>query len=136
MFRMIARAVSVFVLAGLLFGPGSVHAEPLTVSEKASLQAGMQQHIDRSLVGGSFLHLNPETGAVSTLHPVAAHPMILRMGPHFVLCTDFRDDAGKPVNVDFYMARRGRSYVIFHTAVGQRAQLDALMRAGKVEMAE
>ena len=62
--------------------------------------------------------------------------MILRMGPYFVLCSDFRDDTGNPVNVDFYMARRGKSYVVFQMSVAQRSQLEQLMKEGKVEAAD
>jgi hypothetical protein len=53
-----------------------------------------------------------------------------------VLCTDFRDSEGKPVNIDFYMARRGKSYAVFRTEVNNHAALDRLISAGKVERLE
>ena len=93
----------------------------------------MQRHIDRSLVNGAYLHLNSDTGDVRRLHPVTAHPTILQMGNYFVLCFDFRDDGGKSVNVDFYMARKGQSYVVFHAAVENRALLGRIMKAGKAK---
>ena len=104
----------------------------LSAAQKASLQAAMQQHIDRSQVNGAYLQLNTTTGEVDKIFPVTAHPMILRMGEFFVLCSDFRDQDNNSVNVDFYMARRGNSYIVFHTAVAERAQLERLMKAGKV----
>lgn len=131
-----------FTLAGLalagtlLCAPSHAGASPLAAQDKAALQAGMQQHIDRQLVQGGYLYLVPESGEVRVLHPVTAHPMILRMGANFVLCADFVDAVGKPVNVDFYMAPRGKGFVVFHAAVGQRAQLEALMKAGKVKPAD
>ena len=73
---------------------------------------------------------------MTSLHPYTAHPMILRMGQYYVLCSDFRDDAGKSVNIDFYMARRGKGYVVFQMAVSHREQLEKLMKVGKVEMVD
>lgn len=102
------------------------------VGEKAALQAAMQQHIDRNLVKGAFLHLEA-TGRVRPLYPLRAHPMILRMGDYFVLCSDFKDVAGKSVNVDFYMARDDDSYVIFHLAIDDRVTLERWLSEGKVE---
>jgi len=122
--------------AVLMLSPAAFSAEKVGASEKAALQASMRQHIDRQLVQGNYLDLNLSTGAVRTLHPVTAHPMLLRMGEYFVLCTDFRDDSGTSVNVDFYMARRGKGFVVFRTEVGNRGPLDRLMAAGKVERLE
>lgn len=118
----------------LILGHAAAEKIQLAAVDKATLQASMQQHIDRQLVEGAYLHLNPDTGEVTPLHPTTAHPMILSMGKYYVLCSDFRDARGSAVNIDFYLARRGRNYVVFHTAVAQRAQLERLMKAGKVEM--
>lgn len=107
-------------------------AWPIGLSEKAGLQAAMQRHIDRQLVDGAFLHLDLKTGVVQRLHPVNAHPVILRMGKHYVLCFNFRDDKGKTVEIDFYLARKAKSYVVFHTAVSSRHLLKRLMAAGRV----
>ena len=103
------------------------------VSEKAALQAAMQQHIDRNLVRGAFLHLDTETGQVRRLYPLKPHPMILRMGEYFVLCADFKDVTGKSVNVDFYLARDADSFVIFHSAVDDRVTLERWLSEGIVE---
>jgi len=102
------------------------------LAEKAGLQAAMQRHIDRQLVGGAFLHLDLKTGEVQKLHPVKTHPTILRLGEHYVLCFEFRDDKGKDVEIDFYLARKANSYVVFHTAVSSRHLLKRLMAAGRV----
>lgn len=118
-------------LLGLGAGPGSAETA-LSLNEKAVLQAAMQRHIDRSLVDGAILYLDRASGDVQRLHPVTAHPMILLFGEHFVLCFDFRDDAGNNVPIDYYMARQGSSYAVFHTAVADRALLQDLMAAGKV----
>jgi len=122
--------------AALAVSPGASGAEKVSAAEKAALQAAMRQNIDRQLVKGNYLDLNLSTGIVRTLHPVTAHPMLLRMGEYFVLCTDFRDGSGKPVNVDFYMARRAKGFVVFRTEVDNRGPLDRLMGAGKVERLE
>ena len=113
---------------------GSAHSAP--VSEKAALQAAMQQHIDRNLVEGAFLHLDMDTGQVRRLYPVSPHPVILRMGDYFILCSNFRDAAGESVNVDFYVARNADSYVIFHTAVDDRLMLERWLSDGVAEYFE
>ena len=92
----------------------------------------MQLHIDRNLVDGAVLHLNMETGDVRRLYPMKAHPLILRMGEYFVLCSDFQDAAGKQANVDFYIARDRNTYVVFHTAVDDRIFLERMTGEGKV----
>ena len=58
------------------------------------------------------------------------------MGPYYVLCFDFRDDSGKDVNVDFYLARKDTSYVVFHAAVDARKVVMRLMQDGKAVRAE
>ena len=102
----------------------------LSLGDKALLQSVMQQYIDKSLVGGAFLHLDAASGGVRPLHPDAAHPMILRMGKYFVLCAVFRDVDEKAVNVDFYLAPQGRSYVVFQSLVEDRTVLARLMKNG------
>jgi len=95
----------------------------------------MQHHIDRNLVEGSYLHLQPENGEVQRLQPVTPHPIIMKIGQYFDLCFDFRDANGKAVEIDFYLARRNRSFVVFHAAIENRAMLKRFMKAGKVERA-
>jgi len=119
-------------LIGALFLTSATIAEQtIGMSEKAMLQVSMQRHIDRSLVDGAYLHMKMETGEVRELHPITAHPMIMKMGKYFVLCSDFRDKSGKSVNIDFYMARRGSSFVVFQALVDDRKPLKRLMKAGK-----
>ena len=128
--------IHLFALGLLMFAAATVPlgtASALTLSEKAAIQAAMQQHVDSTLVDGSVLYLDPEDGNVHKLHPVTAHPMILTMADHYVLCFDFRDDSGKDVPIDYYMARNQNSYVVFHTAVNDRSLLQRLMKDGRVK---
>ena len=108
-------------------------ASALSLSEKAGIQAAMQRHVDGSLVDGAILYLDPKDGEVHKLHPVTAHPMILSMGEHYVLCFDFRDDAGKEIPIDYYMERTSTDYVVFHTAIADRGLLQRLMKQGTVK---
>lgn len=105
----------------------------LSLADRAAIQAAMQRHIDRESIGGGLLYLDREAGEVRTLHPVTAHPMILAMKPYFVLCFDFRDDQGNEVPVDYYMARNGSGFTVFHTAVADRGLLGKLMESGRVQ---
>lgn len=128
----IRKLGAVVALSTVLANPATAQSS-ISLGVKASLQATMQQHIDRRLVEGIYLHLDPVTGNVRELHPLTAHPVILRMGEYFVLCSDFRDDSGKHINIDFYIAPRGATYTVFSTVVANRKLLDQLMKTGKVE---
>ena len=102
----------------------------LSLTEKANLQATMQRYIDQQTVDGVFLYLEARSGKVRTLHPVSAHTRILSVGQYYVLCFDFRDNKGQDVNVDFYLARKNTSYVVFHTAIDDRKLLMRATQAG------
>ncbi len=114
-------------------GPAAAAGDSLKPSDKVALQAAMFQHIDSQLVNGAFLRLNAKEGRSEPLAPTKSHPMILRMGENFVLCSDFRGADGKDVNIDFYMARAGTKYVVFHTEVGNRTPLEQMMSSGKAQ---
>lgn len=127
-------------LAVLAFSVPTVMAahadERVGVAERTMLQAAVQQHIERNLVDGNYLQLDTVTGQIHTLMPFKPHPVILRMGDYFVLCSDFRNDKGKTVNVDFYVAKRGQSYAVFHSAADGDALLKRLMKEGRVKRLE
>lgn len=122
-------------LTGLLLvlcSTALAHEHPISLSEKASLQAAIQKHIDRTMVDGRYLHLDVKSGEVQGLRPLAAHPVIFRMGEYFVLCADFRGPDGDEVNIDDYLARKGRSFVVFDEQVENRALIKQLMKKGKL----
>lgn len=120
-----------FVLAGILCTlPLAAWGQGL--GERAGLQAAMQQYVDQQTVDGVYLYIDEKDGKVRTLHPVTAHPKIMSMDQYNVLCFDFRNDEGKKVNVDFYMARKENSYVVFHTAVDDHTLIDLLKEEGRL----
>ena len=108
----------------------SMSANAKGTVDKARLQAAMQQHIQRQVVDGAILHFDADTGEVRPLYPTKAHPMVIAMGDHFVLCTDLRDKSGKEMPLDLYMARKGRSYVVFHSEINNRTPLQSLLKRG------
>jgi len=97
---------------------------------KTELQATMQGYIDDHLNEGSFLYMDPESGALHRIKPLGAHPMILHTDSYFILCTDFRSDSGEKLNVDFFVARTNSGYLIFHHAVEQRGVVKKLVKSG------
>ena len=127
------RTIAAAFLYGLLALPTFAASPTINAAEKASLQAAMFQHIDRQLIQGSFLHVDFKGGVVEKLSPAKAHPMMLKLGNHYVLWTSFRCADGKDVNVDFYAARSDGGYSIFHTVIDNRGPLMALIKAGKVK---
>ena len=123
------------VLAGFSVAP-ALAGSPVTTNDRVALQAAMFQYIDQQVVNGEYLNIDLSTGKVEQLAPSKAHPMLVRIDDKFVLCTDFFDKAGKPINVDFYTARRGNSFVVFHTEINNRDPLKKLMRENVAAMVE
>lgn len=131
---MISRRIAAAGLGGaLLAGALPALAADPNAAVRVKLQSFLQAHVDRLLVDGAFLWLDLPTGEVRKLYPTTAHPMIMTFGSHYVLCSEFRDSAGKPVEMDFYTAVRGNSHVVFRTEIANRAPLMALMDKGKVQ---
>ncbi len=129
------RAVIVAGLMALMFATATAGAaEKLPVAEKALLYAAMQQSIDHNLVDGRYLHFDAATAKVQALYPAKTHPMIMRMGEYFVLCTDFRTGEGLSVNVDFYVSRGKGSFFVFDKVVDNRAPIKRLMKNGLIKM--
>lgn len=132
---MLKHVAAVALAATLAISPANAGPN-LSNADKATLQAAMFRSIDRSLVNGTYYHFDLAKTEIRNLYPSKAHPMILKMGDHFILCTDFRDAKGESVNVDFYLARTPKSFVVFHTAVDARKVVEEMMAAGKVAMVE
>ena len=114
-----------FALA-LLVSPARAET-PVSESEFANLQAVLQAHIEKNLVDGALLQLDEKSGAVRELYPATAHPVIMAVGKYFYLCTDFRDAEGQDVMINFYAAKDGDRYVIFHTVFGKNEELEKLV---------
>ena len=130
------RAALVGFASFIVLASSALAANVLDTASKTALQAGMQQFIERSTVNGVYLHLDLASGNLRSLHPVNAHPMILRMGENFVLCGSFRDAKGNTIPVDYYMTKRGNRYIVFQAEVENRDALHKLMDAGKVVQAD
>ena len=126
LFRAIALALT---LLHLPFTPAFSNEVP-KIAEKVALQAAMQRHIDDLVVDGAYLYLDRKTGKVRKLQPRSAHPIILAIGKYFVLCSEFQDETGKAANVDFYIARRNQTYIVFQSVVDDRNQLNHFRKSG------
>lgn len=124
------------IFAAALLASASSYAATVSVDDKVALQAAMFSFIDNQVIDGVIPHVALDTGAVVDLVPSKAHPMVLKIGDDFVLCTDFRDPDGKSVNVDFYLKKSAGKFVVFQTEINNRGPLENLMKQGKVEMTE
>ncbi len=123
--------VLILFICIIFAGANSVAAGDLNLSDRASLQAAMQQYIDNRMIDGAYLDFELDTGAMRHLYPIKAHPLILKMDSHFVLCSSFRDEQGEHVNIDFYAARDERD-IVFYSAIDDQDRLMSLMEQGKV----
>ena len=121
------------VIAFVLLTSAASAFESVSTNDRILLQATMQQSINQKLVDGKFFYFDATQSKVQTVYPAKTHPMILSYGRHFVLCTNFRTNEGKDVNVDFYIARGNDGFVVFDTLVDDRAPLHKLMKAGLVK---
>lgn len=129
--RQLVRPAAFAALA-VLSALTAARADALSDTDRAALQAAMVQHIDRQTIDGFYLNVDLADGRVLRYSPAKSHPMVLRMGENYVLCTDFKDADGKSATVDFYVARKGKSYSVFKTEIANRAPLEKLMASGKV----
>lgn len=127
---------SALFAAAMLVAAGSANAAAVSMDDKVALQAAMFSYIDNQSIDGVIPHVRLDSGEIVDLVPTKAHPMVLKFGDDFVLCTDFRDPEGKFVNVDFYLKRREGTFAVFQTEINNRGPLENLMKKGVVEMAE
>ena len=88
--------------------------------------------IKRQTVDGKFYYFDKKKEDIVALHPAKSHPMIMRMGDHFILCSSFRNVDGKKINIDFYVVRDGKTFKIVDTLVGQRGPVRRMMSKGIV----
>ena len=113
----------------------TVHASQMQET-KVRLQSDLQKHIYRSLVDGAFHTLDSQTGEVKALYPLVSHPLILTMGKYYVMCADFRDADGNPVDIDFYMIKKPKGFQVFRAEVNNHELLEGMMQSGKARMFE
>ncbi len=72
------RALVLFICI-IFTGINTAPAGDLNLSDRASIQAAMQQYIDNRLVDGAYLDFELNTDAIRHLYPIKAHPLILKM---------------------------------------------------------
>ena len=125
--------VLLFFLATAMAGAADATAK-VSTSEKILMQAAMQKEINSKLIDGKFLYFDKNKSEVITLFPAKPHPKILKMSDYYIVCADFRNTEGKPVIVDFFIARKDKEFVIFDILVDERAPIMSLMKAGKVRV--
>ena len=104
-----------------------------STADKVRLQAAMQRHIDSLTIDGAVLHLDMASGEVIELFPTQAHPLIMTMGDHFVLCAELKDAAGRSLPIDLYVAAADGRFVTFRTEIGNRSPLQEMMKRGQVK---
>ncbi len=124
----------VLALSMLFCFAGNSMASSLTVSQKIVMQTAMNRHIESNTVDGIMQYVDLKTGQVKELIPTKSHPMIMTLGDKYVLCTDFRDQDGNPVNVDFYVTASNGGFTIFQTEIDNRNPLKKLIKDGKAKM--
>ncbi len=111
-----------------------VLADKIPEADRTALHVTMTQFIDRQVIDGMYIKIDLASGNIERFSPAKSHPMVVKMGENFVLCTDFKNELGEASNVDFYVTRRGKSFAIFQTEINNRQPLMKLMEAGKAAM--
>lgn len=144
MITILNRAIVAFFLMGSILCTGSValaadhsgSSPDFSIQSRVELQAALRRYIDRRSVRGAFPVLDLKEGKLIDLFPTASHPMIIRLGDLFVLCSDFRDEAGNSVDVDFYVSKTGRGYSFIQVETDHHEPLISLMNAGLAKLVE
>ena len=125
--------VTAATVLGITLAVGLPASAADSTADKVRLQAAMQQHIESLTIDGAILHLDTASGEVIELFPTQAHPMIMTMGDHFVLCADLKNAAGRSLPIDFYMTADGQRFIAFHTEIDNRSFLEGMMKRGQVQ---
>ena len=124
------------IIIAMIFSLSTPTISPALASQnsdvllKAELQAAMQREIESRLVDGGYMHFDSRKNKIATYYPMKAHPMMLRMGDDYILCSDFQNKAGENVNVDFFLTRRGKSFIVFQTSIDARSSVIELVNSG------
>ena len=111
----------------LVFNP--VLADSISAAVKLELQAAMIDFIDYNSVDGKFLYLDVQNKKVSSYYPANLHPRVLKVGRYFVICSDFKTDEGKNVDVDFLAIEIGDEIRVLQALVGRRDVIRSMMKA-------
>lgn len=126
------KSVSNFILsagvAALMFA-NPVSADSITPAVKSDLQGAMMDYIDYNSVDGKFVYLDAMKNKVTNFYPANLHPRILKIGQYFVLCSDFKTEAGKNVDVDFLAVKIDNEMRVLQALVGRRDVIRSMMKA-------
>ncbi len=123
-----SRFAFALLALGLAGSPARAETE-VPATEAIGLQAAMQSYIEANLVNGALLHIDDTTGIAHSYYPAKAHPKIMQVGRYYYLCASFRDTGGQDVMLNFYVAKDGNRYVVFHTLIGEDDALEARIEA-------
>jgi hypothetical protein len=106
-----------------------VFAMEIPTDVKVKLQAAMHNHIDQVSVDGAYSYLDKST-ELKTLYPANTHPMVLRFGEDYFVCSDMVDENGDSHPADFLVRRIGDDYRVVQMLVDQRDVVEAAMKKG------
>lgn len=129
----LTKTAFVVLLASASMAHQAASAAPITERDRSALHAAMVQHIERQSVDGLYLGVDLQEGKVVAYSPAKSHPMLLEMGDHYILCSDFKEPSGKSVPVDFFVTRSGKDFTVFETVIGNRGPIKKLLQEGKVK---
>jgi len=97
--------------------------------ERERIQAAMKDYVADRTVGGVYHHYDPVEGRLLKLRYDSVHDGIVRKGPYFVSCSDFVDQRGRKIDIDFLViADDGR----MRTVGGILHKIDGAKRAYEV----
>ena len=105
-----------------------------TTELKTTLQSSLQRSLERLMIDGALQRMDLESGEMENFYPVENHPMVIRLGDHFVMCSDLKRPDGSSVQVDYYLSAKGKRYALVQTEIGNRKALRALIKAGKAKV--
>ena len=105
----------------------SAAAQDIPADVKVNLQVAMIQYIDRITVDGKLTYIDTKKREVRTVFPANVHPMILRFGRDYLVCSEFVDESGKNITADFLVKTIGNEPRVVQMVVDDRGAIEAAM---------
>ncbi|HEX2136633.1 MAG TPA: hypothetical protein VHG30_12150 [Microvirga sp.] len=117
-----------YLAAGVLaLSVSSAFSQEIPAELKVKLQSAMIQYLDRITVDGKLNYIDTKKREVRTVFPANVHPMILKFGRDYLVCSEFVDESGKNITADFLVRTIGDEQRVVQMVVDDRGAIEAAM---------
>jgi hypothetical protein len=122
-----ALIMAVLVCCTILAPVSSVAGVPM----RERLHSTVVAHVDANSVDGKYMYFDIKVGKVVGLLLANVRARILPLGQFFVVSTDFTDEMGNNVEIDFLTALTTKGFRVFQTQVSETKAFSGIARADR-----